>query len=38
MNSPRSDAEKTNFIEEGTKIGIKEVLQCSEIIDNSLKP
>ena len=37
MNSPRSDAEKVNLIEEGKKIGINEVIKCNEIINNSLK-
>ena len=38
MNSQRSDAEKVNLIEEGKKVGINEVIQCNEIINNSLKP
>ena len=38
MNSQRSDAEKINLIEEGTKIGINEVIKQNEIINNSLKP
>ena len=38
MNSQRSDAEKINLIEEGKKkIGIKEVIKCNKIINNSLK-
>ena len=37
MNSQRSDAEKVNLIEEGKKIGINEVIKCSEVINNSLK-
>ena len=37
MNSQRSDAEKVNLIEEGKKVGINEVIQCNEIINNSLK-
>ena len=38
MNNQRSDAEKINLIEEGTKIGINEVIKQNEIINNSLKP
>ena len=37
INSQRSDAEKVNLIEEGTKIGFNEVIRCNEIINNSLK-
>ena len=37
MNSQRSDAEKANLTEEGEKIGINEVFNCNEIINNSLK-
>ena len=37
MNSYRSDAQKVNLIEEGKKIGINEVIKCSEVINNSLK-
>ena len=37
MNSQRSDVEKVSLIEEGTNIGIKEVIKCNEIINNSLK-
>ena len=37
MNSQRSDAEKVNLIEECKKVGINEVIQCNEIINNSLK-
>ena len=37
MNSQRSDAEKTNLVEEGKKIGIDEVINRNEIINNSLK-
>ena len=37
-NSKRSDTEKINLIEEGTKIGINEVITRNEIITNSLKP
>ena len=36
MNS-QSDAEKVNLIEEGKKIGLKEVIRHHEIINNSLK-
>ena len=39
MNSQRSDVEKINLIEKGTKkIGINEVINRNEIIINSLKP
>ena len=38
MNSQRSDAENINFIEEGKKIGINEVIKRIKIINNSLKP
>ena len=37
MNSQRNDAEKINLIEEGKKIGIDEVIECNEIISNTLK-
>ena len=37
MNSQRSDVEKTSLIEEGKKIGINEVIECNEIINNSMK-
>ena len=37
LNSERSNAEKINLIEEGTKIGIDEVIKHYEIINNSLK-
>ena len=37
MNSYRSDAQKVSLIEEGKKIGINEVIKCSEVINNSLK-
>ena len=37
-NSPRSDVEKINLIEEAKKIGINEVIKRNEIINNSLKP
>ena len=38
MNSPRSDAERINLIEEGKKVGINEVTKRNEFINNSLKP
>ena len=38
INSQRSNAEKINFIEEGKKIGINEVIKRNEIVNNSLKP
>ena len=38
MNSQRSDVEKINLIEEDKNIGINEVIRCSEIISNSLRP
>ena len=38
MKSQRSDVEKTNLIGDGKDIGINEVIKCSEIISNSLKP
>ena len=37
MSSQRSDAEKTNLIEEGKKISIDEVIKRNEFINNSLK-
>ena len=37
INSQRSDAEKTNLIEEGKKIGINEFIIRSEFINNNLK-
>ena len=37
MNCQRSDAEKVNLIEEGKKIGISEVINRNEIVNNSLK-
>ena len=37
MYSQRSDTEKINLIEEGAKIGIVEVINRNEIINNSLK-
>ena len=36
MNSQRSDAEKVNLIEDGNKIGINEVINRNEIINESL--
>ena len=38
MNNQRSDVKKTNLIEEGKKIGINEIIKCSKIINNNLKP
>ena len=38
MNSQRNDVEKINLIKEGKKISLNEVIKCSEIINNSLKP
>ena len=38
MNTQRSDSKKISLIEEGKKIGIKEVNLHNKIIDNSLKP
>ena len=38
MNTQRSDSKKISLIEEGKKIGIKEVKLHNKIIDNSLKP
>ena len=38
VNSQRNDTEEINLIEEGKKIGINEVIECNEIINNSLKP
>ena len=37
MNSQRSDSEKINLIEEGTNIGINEVIKGNEVINNNLK-
>ena len=37
MNSQRSDVEKISLIEEGKKIGVNEVIEHNEIINNSLK-
>ena len=37
MNSQRSNAEKTNLIKEGKKIGISEVIKRNEVINNNLK-
>ena len=36
-NSQWVDTEKNNLIERGKKIGIDEIIKCSEIINNSLK-
>ena len=38
MNIQRSDVEKIKLIKEGKKTGINEVIRCSEIVNNSLKP
>ena len=38
MNIQRSDVEKTNLIVEGKEIGINEVINRSETINNSFKP
>ena len=38
MNSPRSDTEKNNLIEEDKRMGVNEVIRCNEIINSSLKP
>ena len=37
MKLQRIDAEKVDLIEEGKKMGIKEVIKPNEIINNSLK-
>ena len=37
INSQRSDAEKTNLIEEGKKIDINEVIKHNRVINNSFK-
>ena len=37
MNSQISDVEKNSLIEEGKQIGINEVIERNEIINNSLK-
>ena len=37
MNNQRSDIDKNELIEEGKKIGISEVINRNEIINNSLK-
>ena len=36
MNSQISDVEKNSLIEEGKQIGINEVIERNEIINNSL--
>ena len=38
MNGQRSNAERTNVIEEGKTIVIDEVIKQNEFINNSLKP
>ena len=38
MNSQTSDTETINLIEEGKKIGINEVIERNEIVNNNLKP
>ena len=38
MNIQRSDVEKNNFIEEGKKIGINNVVKQNEIINNKIRP
>ena len=38
MKSQRNDAKKNNWIEEGNKRGINEVIKRNEFINNSLKP
>ena len=38
MNSQRSDIKKSNWIEEGKRIGINKVINRIKIINNSLKP
>ena len=38
MNIQRSDVEKIDLIVEGKKMGINEVINCSETINNSFKP
>ena len=37
INSPRSDTEKINLIEEGKKIVTDEIIKQNKIIKNSLK-
>ena len=37
INSHRSDVEKISLIEEGKKVGINEVINRNEIINNNLK-
>ena len=37
MKSQKSDTEKINLIEEGKKIGINEVINGNEVINNNLK-
>ena len=38
INSPRSDVEKINLMEEHKKIGVNKVIKGNKIIDSSLKP
>ena len=38
INSQRRNSEKFNLIEKGKKIGINEVINHNEIINNSFKP
>ena len=38
MNNQRSDVEKINLIEEGSEIGINEVIKRYKIIKSNLKP
>ena len=38
MNSQKSDIKKSNWIEEGKRIGINKVINRIKIINNSLKP
>ena len=38
MNSQRSYIKKSNWIEEGKRIGINKVINRIKIINNSLKP
>ena len=38
INSQKSDIKKSNWIEEGKRIGINKVINRIKIINNSLKP
>ena len=38
MNIQRSDVEKNNFIGEGKKVGINNVVKQNEIINNKIRP